>query len=59
MHESTKKKITYQAEILKLKHEKETAEEIMRALHNANFNKTKISSVMNNNNKYRNLILEK
>ena len=45
MYESTKKKITYQAEILKLKHEKETGEEVMKALHNANFNKTKISSV--------------
>ena len=45
MYESTKKKITYQAEILKLKHEKETGEEVMKALHNANFNKTKIISV--------------
>ena len=43
IHESTKKgnKI-YQTEILKLKHE-DTAEEVMKALHNANFNKIQIS----------------
>ena len=45
IHESTKKgnKI-YQTEILKLKHE-DTAEEVMKALHNANFNKIQISLV--------------
>ena len=39
IHESTKKENKiYQAEILKLKQEKDTAEEVMRALPNANFN---------------------
>ena len=33
----------YQTEILKLKHEKDTAEEVMKALCNANFNKIQIS----------------
>ena len=39
-----KNKIKYMKQILKLKHEKDTAEEVMKALHNANFNKIQISS---------------
>ena len=34
----------YQTEIQKLKHEKDTAEEAMKTLRNANFNKIQISS---------------
>ena len=37
----------YETEILKLKHEKDTAEEVMKALRNTNFNKTQISSATN------------
>ena len=45
IHESTKKENKlYQTEILKVKHEKDTAEEVMKALRNANFNKIQISS---------------
>ena len=45
IHECTKKynKI-YETETLKLKQERDTAEEVMKALRNANFNKTQISS---------------
>ena len=34
----------YEAEIQKLKHERDTAEEVMKALRNANFNKIQIRS---------------
>ena len=45
-HESTRKENNrYETEILKLKHKKYTAEEAMKALRNANFNKMQISSV--------------
>ena len=48
IHESTKKeKKIYQTGILKLKHEKDTAEEVMKALRNTNFNKIQISSATN------------
>ena len=33
----------YQTEILKLKHEKDTTADVMKALRNANFSKIKIS----------------
>ena len=46
IHESTRKENNrYETEILKLKHQKHTAEEAMKALRNANFNKMQISSV--------------
>ena len=45
-HESTKKeKKIYQTEILNLTHEKDTADEVMKALRNTNFNKIQISVV--------------
>ena len=65
IHECTKKdKKISETEIPKLKHEKDTAEEVMKALRNANFNKIqintkyKIQSVQRQikNKKYRNLI---
>lgn len=37
----------FQREILKFKHERDTAEEEMRALRNADFHKTKISVAIN------------
>ena len=46
IHESTKKENKIgQIQILKLKHEKVTAEEVMKGLSNANFNKIQINSV--------------
>ena len=46
IHEFIKKeKKIYQTEILKLKHEKDTVKEVMKALLNANFNKIQINSV--------------
>ena len=45
IHEYTKKeRKIYEIEILKLKHEKDTAEEVMKTLCSANFNKIQISS---------------
>ena len=45
IHEFTKKENEiYQTEIQKPKYEKDTAEKVMKALHNANFNKIQISS---------------
>ena len=51
----------YQTEILKLKHEKDTAEEVMKALCNANFNKIQISSATDKEQQIHklNTILEK
>ena len=51
----------YQTEILKLKHEKDTAEEVMKALCNANFNKIQISSATDKEQQIQklNTILEK
>ena len=44
-HESTKKeKKIYQTQILNLTHEKDTADEVMKALRNTNFNKIQISA---------------
>ena len=56
-----KKNSRYQTEILKLKHEKDTAEEVMKALCNANFNKIQISSVTDEEQQIQKLnsILEK
>ena len=46
-HEYTKRESNiYQREILKFNHERDTAEEEMRALRNADFNKTKISAAI-------------
>ena len=45
IYESTEKENSrYQTEILKLKHEKDTTEEVVKALRNANVNKIQISS---------------
>ena len=51
----------YQTEILKLKHEKDTAEEVMKALCHANFNKIQISSATDKKQQIQklNTILEK
>ena len=51
----------YEAEILKLKHERDIAEEVMKALLNANFNKTQISSATDKEQQIQklNTILEK
>ena len=62
IHECTKKgnKI-YEAEILKLKHERDTAEEVMKALRNANLDKIQISSATDKEQQIQklNTILEK
>ena len=45
IYESTEKENSiYQTEILKLKHEEDTTEEVVKALRNANVNKIQISS---------------
>ena len=56
-----KKKRKYEAEVLKLKHERDTAEEVMKALCNANFIKIQISSVTDKEQQIQklNTILEK
>ena len=56
-----KNKIKYETEILKLKHERDTAEEVVKALHNANFNKMQISSATDKEQQIQklNTILEK
>ena len=42
----------YEAEILKLKHERDTAEEVMKALHNAKHSKMQISKLQQNTNQF-------
>ena len=62
IHECTKKeKKIYEEEILKHKHEIDTAEEVMKALRNANFNKIQISSATDKDQQIKklNTILEK
>ena len=62
IHECTKKeKKIYEEEILKHKHEIDTAEEVMKALRNANFNKIQISSATDKDQQIQklNTILEK
>ena len=62
IHECTKKENKiYEAEILKLKHERDTAEEVIKALYNANFNKIQISSATDKEQQIQklNTILEK
>ena len=61
INKSTKNKNIYQTEILKLKHEKDNAEEVMKALLNANFNKIQISSATDKEQQIQKLnsILEK
>ena len=62
IHESTKiENKIYQAEIPKLKHEKDTAEEVIKALSNANFNKIQIRSATDKEQQIQKLnsILEK
>ena len=56
-----KKKRKYEAEVLKLKHERDTAEEVMKALCNANFDKIQISSATDKEQQIQklNTILEK
>ena len=56
-----KKKRKYEAEVLKLKHERNTAEEVMKALCNANFDKIQISSATDKEQQIQklNTILEK
>ena len=51
----------YEAEILKLKHERDTAEEVMKALRNTNFNIIQISSATDKEQQIQklNTILEK
>ena len=51
----------YETEILKLKHERDTGEEVMKALRNANFNKIQISSATDKEQQIQkvNTILEK
>ena len=45
MNAPKKESKIYEKKILKLKHERDTAEEVIKALRNANFNKIQISSV--------------
>ena len=62
IHECTKKENkVYETEILKLKHERDTAEEVMKALRNANFDKIQISSATDKEQQIQKLnsILEK
>ena len=62
IHESTKKeKKIYQTEILNLTHEKDTVEEVMKALRNTNFNKIQISAATDKEQQIQKLktILEK
>ena len=62
IHESTKKeKKIYQTEILNLTHEKDTVEEVMKALRNTNFNKIQISAATDKEQQIQklNTILEK
>ena len=51
----------YHTEIQKLKHEKDTAEEVMKALRNANFNKMQINTATDKEQQIQKLnsILEK
>ena len=51
----------YEIEILKLKHEKDTAEEVMKTLCSANFNKIQISSMTDKEQQIQkpNTVLEK
>ena len=51
----------YEAEILKLKHKRDTAEEVMKALRNTNFNIIQISSATDKEQQIQklNTILEK
>ena len=58
IHECTKKENKiYETEILKLKHERDSAEEVIKALRNANYNEIQISSATDKKTtKYRNLI---
>ena len=51
----------YETEILKLKHERDTAEEVMKALRNANLDKIQISSATDKEQQIQklNTILEK
>ena len=59
MHQKQNK--IYEAEILKLKHERDTAEEVMKALRNANLDKIQISSATDKEQQIQklNTILEK
>ena len=62
IHDSTKiENKIYQTEIQKLKHERDTAEKVVKALRNANFNKIQISSGTDQEEKIQKLkaILEK
>ena len=62
IHESTKKENKiYQTEILNLTHGKDTAEEVMKALRNTNFNKIQISAATDKEQQIQklNAILEK
>ena len=62
IHECTKKeKKIFEAEIQKLKHERDTAEEVMKALRNANLDKIQISSATDKEQQIQklNTILEK
>ena len=62
IHESTKKENKIQqTEIQKLKYEKDIADELMKALHNANFNKIQISKATEKEQQIQKLnsILEK
>ena len=62
IHECTKKENKiYETEILKLEHGKDSAEEVMKALRNANFNKIQISSATDKEQQIQKLnsILEK
>ena len=62
IHECTKKENEiHETEILKFKHENDTAEEVMKALCNANFNKIQISSATDKEQQIHklNTILEK
>ena len=61
MNAPKKESKIYKKEILKLKYERDTAEEVIKALRNANFNKIQISSATDKEQQIQklNTILEK
>ena len=61
MNAPKKENKIYETEILKLKHERDTAEDIMKVLRNANFNKMQINSLIDKEQQIQklNTILEK
>ena len=59
VYEFTKKENNrYHTEIIKLKNEKDNVEEVMKALHNANFNQLQISSATDKEKLIQKLLIQ-